>query len=174
MPKVNQSIIETVVDCETGEVSKKISNQTINYGDEPTFIKLYLQDVLYLSNLPTRHSQLLYELLKRSSYATPEEGMMVYVNSELKRRIAKELGITNLGSLDNALSDLVKGKIIYRVGRGTYTFNPYLFGKGDWQNISRMRLEINYEDIRGKTFSSVCEFAKKKADAQPLRTGTEG
>lgn len=34
--------------------------------------------------------------------------------------------------------------------------NPYLFGKGEWQDISRIRMEITY-DSDGKTFMSVCE-----------------
>ena len=38
------------------------------------------------------------------------------------------------------------GKILYRVGTGAYNFNPYLFGKGDWQDVSRLRLEVNYNE----------------------------
>lgn len=41
-----------------------------------------------------------------------------------------------------------------------YNFNPYLFGKGDWQDIGRLRLEINYDDIKGKTFKTVCEYKR--------------
>lgn len=73
-----------------------------------------------------------------------------------------------------------KGKILYRVGTGAYNFNPYLFGKGDWQDVSRLRLEVNYDDIKGKTFKTVCEYNDKKESGesetdQPLpRTGTEG
>lgn len=55
-----------------------------------------------------------------------------------------------------------------------------MFGKGDWQDVSRLRLEVNYDDIKGKTFKTVCEYNdKKESDEsetdQPLpRTGTEG
>ena len=51
----------------------------------------------------------------------------------------------------------------------------------DWQqDISRLRLEVNYDDIKGKTFKTVCEYNDKKESGesetdQPLpRTGTEG
>ena len=93
-----------------------------------------------------------------------------------------------------------KSQCDYRVGTGAYNFNPrkretrdlrieapsskrvqreggeqftpYLFGKGDWQDISRLRLEVNYDDIKGKTFKTVCEYSETD---QPLpRTGTEG
>lgn len=39
-----------------------------------------------------------------------------------------------------------------------YRFNPYLFGKGDWQDISRLRLDINYDEIRGRTFKTNVEY----------------
>lgn len=63
---------------------------------------------------------------------------------------------------------------------GYHGVNPYLFGKGDWQDVSRLRLEVNYDDIKGKTFKTVCEYNDKKESGesetdQPLpRTGTEG
>lgn len=63
---------------------------------------------------------------------------------------------------------------------GGEQFTPYLFGKGDWQDVSRLRLEVNYDDIKGKTFKTVCEYNDKKESGesetdQPLpRTGTEG
>ena len=84
--------------------------------------------------------------------------MEVIVNSALKRRIAKELNFKNIGSISNAITDLVKGKILIRKDVGIYQFNSYLFGKGDWQDIARLRLEIDYDDIKGRTFKAVCAF----------------
>lgn len=48
---------------------------TIKQSSEPAYIKLYLQDVLYLSDMPIRHSAILHELLKRASYAGEKDGM---------------------------------------------------------------------------------------------------
>ena len=58
-----------------------------------------------------------------------------------------------------------------------YRFNPYFFGKGDWQDISRLRLEINYDEIKGRTFKSNVEYktdsnGQMYMELQP--TGTEG
>lgn len=161
MPKIKQSI-ETSVINEHGEIVSKRANKTLSWGTEPAFIKLYLQDVLYLSDMPTKHSAILYELLKRASYAGDKDGMQVIVNASLKRRIQDTLGFRNLSSINNAITDFVKGKILYRVDVGMYNFNPYLFGKGDWQDVSRLRLEVNYDDIKGKTFKTVCEYAEDK------------
>lgn len=58
-----------------------------------------------------------------------------------------------------------------------YRFNPYLFGKGDWQDISRLRLDINYDEIRGRTFKTNVEY-KTDPNGQMYMdlkyTGTEG
>lgn len=161
MPSIKQSV-ETSVINDKGELVSKRANKTLSWGAEPSYIKLYLQDILYLSDIPNKHTQVLYELLKRSTYAGDKDGMQVIVNSYVKNCIKDKLGLKNVGSISNAITELVKGKILYRVGTGAYNFNPYLFGKGDWQDVSRLRLEVNYDDIKGKTFKTVCEYNDKK------------
>jgi hypothetical protein len=176
MPSIKQSV-ETSVINEQGELVSKRANRTLSWGSEPAFIKLYLQDVLYLSDMPKHHEKILYELLKRSTYAGEKDGMQVCLSAGIKRIISKELGLKNDRSINNALSDLVKGKILYRVETGVYNFNPYLFGKGDWQDIARLRLEVNYDDIKGKTFKTVCEYKENENGQLEMdfaRTGTEG
>ena len=161
MPNIKQSV-ETLVMNDQGEMVSKKANKVLSWGTEPSYIKLYLQDILYLSDMPTKHSAILYELLKRSSYAGDKDGMQVIVNASLKRRIKETLGFKNMSSVNNAITDFVKGKILYRVDVGMYNFNPFLFGKGDWQDISRLRLEVNYDDIKGKTFKTVCEYQQEE------------
>ena len=162
MPKINQSI-ETEVFDEHGNMVSKRANKTLSWGTEPSYIKLYLQDILYFSDIPKHHEKILFELLKRACYAGEKEGMQIVLNASVKKRIAAELGIQNIRSINNALSDLVKGKILYRIDTGLYNLNPYFFGKGDWQDIARLRLEINYDEIKGRTFKAVCGY-KGQAD----------
>lgn len=165
MPNIKQSV-ETLVMNDQGEMVSKKANKVLSWGAEPSYIKLYLQDILYLSDMPTKHSAILYELLKRSSYAGDKDGMQVIVNASLKRRIKETLGFKNMSSINNAITDFVKGKILYRVDVGMYNFNPFLFGKGDWQDISRLRLEVNYDDIKGKTFKTVCEYQQEEENIE--------
>lgn len=171
MPKVNQSV-ETEIINEHGEIISKRANKTLSWGAEPSYIKLYLQDVLYLSDMPKHHEKILFELLKRASYAGDEYGMTVSLSAGTKRIMAKAIEIKNIRSINNALSDLVKGKILYRIDTGIYQFNPYLFGKGDWQDISRLRLEINYDEIKGKTFKTVCEYESEKKSKELVEKRT--
>lgn len=157
MPKIQQENVKTVINKD-GEILEQKSNKTFTWGSEPSYIKLYLQDILYLSDIPNRHSAILHELLKRSSYAGEKDGMQVIINSSLKRRIQNSLGFKNISSVHNAITELVKGKILYRADVGMYNFNPYLFGKGDWKNIEKLRTEIDYNDIKGRTFKTVCQY----------------
>jgi len=175
MPKVTQSIKETTVNTE-GEIIQESQKLTYSWGNEPPFVKLYLQDILYLSELPNHHEKILFELLKRASYSGEKYGMHVTLSAGLKRMMASDLEIKNIRTINNALSDLVKGKILIHMETGVYQFNPYFFGKGDWQDIAKMRLEINYDSIKGKTFKAVCEFHDelKKETETILKNGTEG
>lgn len=170
MPRLHQSVETEVINGETGELITKKTNRTLSWGNEPAYVKLYLDNILYLSDMPTKHASVLYALLKRASYAGEEEGMQVIVNASLKRRIQESLGFKNISSINNAITDLTKGNIIYRVDVGIYNFNPHLFGKGEWQDIARLRLEVDYDLIKGKTFKAVCEYK----DHQSIQNDSEG
>lgn len=184
MAKVSNALVHRV-ENEKGEVIEQITDQTINYGTEPDYVKLYLKDILYLRDMPTRHTALLHELLKRSSYANETDSMELCINQALKKRIKDNLGYKNLSSINNAITDLVKGKVLIRIDNGLYTFNPYLFGKGKWSNIARLRLTVTY-DLEGKSFKTECElkeeddgqltmdFEQIAAQANIKPTGTEG
>lgn len=164
MPKLNQSV-ETEVLNEQGEIVSKRANRTLSWGDEPAYIKLYLQDVLYLSDMPKQYTGVTMALLKRVSYAGDKDGMCVVLAPRIKKSICEELGWKRTSSFDNALHKLVKGKILEHIDRSMYRFNPYLFGKGDWQDIARLRMEVNYSEIQGRTFMTNITY-KEDANGQ--------
>ena len=163
MKKIKMST-ETTIKNDDGKTLYSRSNQTFSYGQEPAFIKLYLQDVLYLADLPRGHENLLYELLRRTTYAGTEDGMQVTLSAGAKRLIAQKLGIKSTHTIDNILSDLVKGNILTRIEMGVYQLNPYLFGKGEWQDIQELRLEIGYNALQGRTFRSVIKGKAMEAE----------
>lgn len=155
MATIKQSIEQKFIDMTTGQIVKSQENITKNWGTEPPFIKIYLQDILFLSDLPKAHNTILLALLKRAGWAN--DGMEVSLTAGTKRLMLKELKFKNIRTINNALSDFVRTKILYRIETGVYRFNPYLFGKGDWQDISRLRLTIDYS-FQGKTFGSTISY----------------
>lgn len=120
---------------------------------EPAFVKVYLKNVLALSDIKGSYNSLLYALLKRATYAGNGEngGMEVVLNSSIKKRIMEEIGVKNIGSIANGIAALVKGEILYRVDSGVFQLSPYIFGKGDWKEVSALRLTVEYrEETNGK------------------------
>lgn len=175
MPSIKQSCETMVWDEKTGQMVTKRANRTLNWGEEPQYIKLYLQDIMYLSDMPKQYAGLTMSLLKRVSYAGDEDGMCVTLIPRIKKAICKELGWKNEKSLNNALTKLVEGKILFRVDRGLYRFNPYLFGKGDWQDIGRLRLDIVYDaTMKGRTFQANITYAEEKNGQLTMLPEEEG
>ena len=91
-----------------------------------------------MRNLPVWVSGILYELLKKMDYSNE-----IVLNSTVKNRIAELLGI-GARSIDNALVKLVSKKIFFRLGTGVYQANPYIFGRGTWAEVEKIRLTVSY------------------------------
>jgi hypothetical protein len=105
---------------------------------EPPFIKLYLKDLAHIRNLPIWVSGVLYELLKKMDYSNE-----IVLNSSVKKRIADLLKI-GVRSIDNALVKLVSKKVFFRLEPGVYQANPYIFGRGSWADVEKIRLTVTY------------------------------
>ncbi|ENM3862382.1 hypothetical protein ACXHQN_01715 [Vibrio cincinnatiensis] len=112
----------------TEEASQKVPK-------EPNFIKLYLQDISVLKGLQSGYKDILYMLLCLMKY----DNYIFSVSKYDKEQIIKNLGLNSVQQVDNAIQKLKKAGIILavvdkdgKVQRGTFEFNPYLFGKGNW------------------------------------------
>lgn len=165
MANIKQSVATKIIDANTGTILESVEKNVINWGQEPPFVKIYLKDILYLKDLPKSYNPLLLALLKRAGWA--KDGMEISLTAGTKRLIAKELNIQNIRTINNALSNFVKADVLFRVETGVYRFNPYLFGKGDWQDISKLRLQIEYT-LEGRTFNTVVTNSKDNDDKDQI------
>ncbi|EGI2115158.1 hypothetical protein FH832_003229 [Listeria monocytogenes] len=154
MAKITMSNTRTITD-EDGSIRYQEEDLTVNWGKEPNYIKLYLDTVLYLKDLPKGLNTILYALLKRMSY-----GNQLVLNAALKRQIAEEIDLS-VSSINNAITKFVKGELLERIDTGLYRVNPHLFGKGEWKDIAKIRLEVAF-DSEGKTIMS--EIERKEID----------
>jgi len=136
---------------------QSVGTRTI-YKQEPPYIKLYLEDILYMADMPKSLSGLTYALAKRATFADKDNGLVIYLNTFLKQQICDECGYEVMQSLNNAINKLCKGNIIKRLGAGTYQLNPYLFGRGEWKDIDKIRTTWNYDAINGRTFSTAFTY----------------
>ena len=123
---------------DTGEMITTESISKRRVIKEPDFIKLYLNDVMLLSDVPKSKSDVLYLLLRKMNYDNE-----ITVVASHKRDIAQELGCSMI-NIDKTLSLLVEKSILIRKERGVYVANPRLFGRGNWEDIERLRMSIDY------------------------------
>ena len=145
------------IDGLTGEVEQKKIDIAYysKIPTEPAFVKLYLQDILYLSDLQPSQAGILYELIKNLNYNN-----QIVLNPAIKKTICKSLDI-QMSTLNNTITKFVKADILFRIDKGVYQLNPYLFGRGDWSNIYKLRLEIDYT-LQGRTFKTTIQGQEKE------------
>lgn len=148
MPKdIKKTIFEqteTTIDTKTGEISEFKSTSVKVQEQEPNFVKLYLDCVLSFRDLSRSLNPILVEILKYMSYAdNPDGGQMIFLNGEIKRRVATTLKL-KIDRINKAITDFVRGDVFRRVANSTYQVNPNIFGKGDWKDIKKIRATFDF------------------------------
>ncbi|MFE0493066.1 hypothetical protein, partial [Streptomyces griseoaurantiacus] len=103
------------VNNETGEVISSSKETIIQFPAEPEYIKLYLDDINRLYDLP--NNSILYELMKRMDY----DGL-INISKYGKDMICEKLNLKPQ-TFANYLGKLKDKDIILPVGRGTFMPN---------------------------------------------------
>lgn len=138
----------TTVDHQTGEISKEVQILSSKVEQEPRFVKMYIDDVLKLKDVPKASSDVLSVLLANMSY-----GNVVIMIKEIKEIIAQKTGLKP-NTVNKSIQNLHKAGILIRKGRSIYVVDPTLFAKGSWEDISKLRLVIDYKPDGTKTINS--------------------
>ena len=166
MARINQMFetIEAVID-EKGEYKQlhHTTNTSYNLEQEPPYVKLYLDTILYLKDIPKGYNPVLLAILQRIPWAN--QNQEIAINAHIKRGIAKELKCS-YSTVEHAMTDFVRGEVLQRVGLGTYQVNPHLFGRGEWKDIAKLRLTIDF-DANGKTVMGEITRKKRKTAIDP-------
>jgi hypothetical protein len=148
MSKVVRIERVTQVDHETGEVTRESMVQSTGFMSEPPYIKMYLDDLSQILDIPSGPRAVLDLMLLKLDY----EGYIT-LSTRYRRQMAETLGIQDQ-SLRNCINRLVKSNIISNSGRGEYQVNPFLFARGDWKRVCEMRqdftLKITYSETGGR------------------------
>jgi hypothetical protein len=154
VPNVRYTGNTTVV-SDTGEVLYSEQHTSYRVPDEPPYVKMYLDTILYLKDLPKAYNPVLLAILRRMPWANAEQGMAI--NGSLKRLMSAETGYS-VSRINDAITDFVKGELLYRIDKGLYGINAHLFGRGEWRDIEQLRMTIDF-DAQGKTVNG--EIKKK-------------
>ena len=158
-------------DSETGEI-RRLKTE-VQFDKEPDYVKLYLDCLGAFSGnegLNITLNDMLREVLKLATYAD-DDGMVISLSAYHKERICKKTG-KSLRRLEQAITTWTNSQILSRVQRGTYKLNPWIFGKGDWRDICKLRATFDF--VTGKVVTEREKEAKEKEeDGQVLEITKE-
>lgn len=135
-----------------------MKTRSIIVESEPRYVKLYLDDVVMLHELPKSCSDVLFSLIQNSMTFNNK----LLINNHVKKEIQESLGYKTTQSVANAISKFVKTGILKRMDTGTYKLNPNLFAMGAWKDIQKLRAEwlelsIKYDSEGNRHLSTPVE-----------------
>ena len=127
---------KTEVDYQTGEITKTEQVTSQKISAEPAYVKIYLDHITRLKDLPKCSTSILYSLVQSMTYNS-----LIVINASVKRMIAKEHGI-GIQTISNAITRFVKDGLMVRKDTGLYMLDPNLFARGKWSDIEKLRNEF--------------------------------
>jgi hypothetical protein len=136
--KVSKEVVINSIDFDTGRVAQQTTTQTFYADKEPDYVKLYITDIMKLSNLPKSCNSLLMELLNRATYNN-EIVIVKYVRLD----ICKRLNMAEI-TFRKAMEQFIEKGILTKKDKQIYIANPFLFARGSWENIRNIRLLVEY------------------------------
>jgi hypothetical protein len=139
-----QEVNVTKANYETGEILTESRTEVGMFEKEPPFVKMYIEDIGKLNNLPNYVSNILYELLSNMGYNN-----VVPMYMPIKMMICEKIGIS-VNSLNKAIDELYKKGILLRKARGFYMMDPHIFGRGSWKDVKDIRMTITYDEKTNK------------------------
>lgn len=127
------------VNKETGEVEYEVSQYHLK--SEPSYFKLYVQDLAALHKLSKTASNVLYQIAARMDYRNT-----IILIKPVKQLIGDKVGIS-VHAVEKAIKELYKEEFLLKVTnqRSVYVVNPTYFAKGKWKDVQQLKLSIVYE-----------------------------
>ncbi len=155
--KVISQVAETVIDHDTGQMIRTVTDDKMFVDKEPDYIKIYTSCLLVLNNLPTELMPYLVAFGKWMTYANfdnPAYRCTVRTTEIERHDVATTVGVSD-ARVKQVIKSLVEAEIFIpvelngKVKRGIYFVNPWVIGKGEWKDIRQLR--ANFEFVSGAT-----------------------
>ena len=125
---------------EVGEIIETEKEQIINFQKTDDFVMTFTKDLGYMKNLSKGEIVLFFGLLQ-----IVNNNNEIILNAGIKKRMSENFDI-KLESINVLLSQLVKKNMILKTDEmGVYLLNVFLFGKGKWTDIKKMRMLIEWD-----------------------------
>jgi hypothetical protein len=136
--------IERHVDHKTGRITGETTSKIVRHPAEPPYVKLYIDDLCELVQVPTSLKDTLILLLRKLDY----DGYIT-LSPRFRKDLYEKLSIQDQ-TLRNRLVQLVQKGLLVREGTNEYLANPFYFARGDWKSIVEQRqafqMRITYSE----------------------------
>lgn len=148
MKRITYQSSKSIIDSETGQIIEDVTIKQQIVNNEPAYVKMYINDIVRLNNLPGASGKVLNVLVKNMSYAN-----IVVLIKAIKDMILQETGLP-INTINKSITQLTEVGILIRKERSVYIVDPTLFAKGKWEDIKKLQLIINYEKDGTKSMKS--------------------
>lgn len=143
-----------------GETKSTQDAKSISVETQPDFVKMYVKDVGMLMGIGCKKHQLLFVLLTKMDYAN-----QLFTLPDVRLFVKRTVGIEE-GTLRKYIVDFCEKGIMTKKTTNVYLVNPFLFGKGKFCDIEKIRMSVVYDE-NGRTFESEIikpDFSRGKDD----------
>lgn len=127
-----------ILDTDSGELMGKYSpvysGQKISHKDFLLFFAKNLSTLI--KSKPSNKDIIISRVLSKM-----DSNNHVYLFQDFREPLAKELGL-NISYIGKVINELEKKQILFRQHKGVYLVNPYIYGKGNMENIAKVRWEF--------------------------------
>jgi hypothetical protein len=157
--KVFEGVTE-VLDPRTGAVSKYENRRVFKYDSTDDFIMFFTNSMGSLNRLDNMEAKVLFAML--NNFVTFRNSIDVSPNT--RKKLEALCGIHRV-TLSKSIKGLVEKEILVKIPDETtgYYLNPYVFGKGKWTDIVKLRQNLQLE----------FDFKKKEATATISATSVD-
>lgn len=136
--RVTKTETSTIIDEQTGEILKTTNVESAYVASEPPYVKMYIDDIMRLKEMPGAAGKVLNVLVSNMSY-----GNVVVLLIDIKKLIMQATGLS-IHTVNKSIAQLHKANILIRKGKSVYIVDPTLFARGKWDDIKKLRLTIDY------------------------------
>ena len=143
-------IISRQIISNDGEILEDDTEKKTRIGKEPPFIKIYTDCMLVLNHIDASLSAPLIAFCHHMTWANESNIVfrhMVWTNEFVRADVAKRCGVSD-SMVKKWIKKFVETEIFIpievngKVKRGAYYVNPWVIGKGEWKDISKLRGEF--------------------------------
>lgn len=143
----------TITYNQDGVITSIEEERTIQVGKEPSYYKVYLQDIAMVFGLSPSEQKVFEVLCANMGF-----GNRVVLIKAVKNKMTELTGYS-YDTIRKAIQVLTQKKILISEDRACYIVNPNYAARGEWADIKAMRIVIDYSE-RGRNIE-VQKLTKK-------------